>query len=50
MGRIPTSLRLGSPFICSLTAAYAGDFERSKLMKFKEAVLDVMESKPCNIP
>ena len=36
--------------ICALTAAYVDDFERDELMKFKEAGLDVMESKPCNIP
>ena len=36
--------------ICALTAAYVDDFELSELMKFKEAGLDVMESKPCNIP
>ena len=36
--------------ICALTAAYVDDFDRSELMKFKEAGLDVMESKPCNIP
>jgi len=36
--------------ICALTAAYVEDFEREELMKFKEAGLDVMESKPCNIP
>ena len=36
--------------ICALTAAYVDDFERSELMKFKDAGLDVMESKPCNIP
>jgi CheY-like chemotaxis protein len=36
--------------ICALTATYVDDFERSELMKFKEAGLDVMESKPCNIP
>ena len=36
--------------ICALTAAYVDDFERSELMKRKEAGLDVMESKPCNIP
>ena len=36
--------------ICALTAAYVDDFERSELMKFKNAGLDVMESKPCNIP
>jgi CheY-like chemotaxis protein len=36
--------------ICALTAAYVDDFERSQLMKFKEAGLDVMESKPCNLP
>jgi CheY-like chemotaxis protein len=36
--------------VCALTAAYVDDFERSELMKFKEAGLDVMESKPCNIP
>jgi len=36
--------------ICALTAQYVDDFERHELMKFKEAGLDVMESKPCNIP
>lgn len=36
--------------ICALTASYVDDFERSELMKFKEAGLDVMESKPCNMP
>lgn len=36
--------------ICALTAAHVDDFDRSELMKFKEAGLDVMESKPCNIP
>jgi len=36
--------------ICALTAAYVDDFELSELMKFKDAGLDVMESKPCNIP
>ena len=36
--------------ICALTATYVNDFERSQLMKFKEAGLDVMESKPCNMP
>lgn len=36
--------------ICALTATYVDDFEKSELMKFKEAGLDVMESKPCNIP
>lgn len=36
--------------ICALTAAHVDDFERHELMKFKEAGLDVMESKPCNIP
>jgi len=36
--------------ICALTATYVDDFERHELMKFKEAGLDVMESKPCNIP
>lgn len=36
--------------ICALTATYVDDFERSELLKFKEAGLDVMESKPCNIP
>lgn len=36
--------------ICALTAAYVDDFERAQLMKFKDAGLDVMESKPCNIP
>ncbi|KAL3917673.1 MAG: hypothetical protein SGILL_004603 [Bacillariaceae sp.] len=36
--------------ICALTAAVVDDLERSELMKFKEAGLDVMESKPCNIP
>lgn len=35
--------------ICALTATYVDDFERHELMKFKEAGLDVMESKPCNI-
>ena len=36
--------------ICALTATYVDDFEVHELMKFKEAGLDVMESKPCNIP
>jgi CheY-like chemotaxis protein len=36
--------------ICALTATYVDDFERSELMKFREAGLDVMESKPCNMP
>jgi len=36
--------------ICALTAARVEDFDRNELMKFKEAGLDVMESKPCNIP
>ena len=36
--------------ICALTATYVDDFERNELMKFKDAGLDVMESKPCNIP
>mmetsp|Transcript_20893 Transcript_20893/g.48055 ORF Transcript_20893/g.48055 Transcript_20893/m.48055 type:complete len:1295 (-) Transcript_20893:84-3968(-) len=36
--------------ICALTAAHIDDFDRSELMKFKDAGLDVMESKPCNIP
>jgi CheY-like chemotaxis protein len=36
--------------ICALTAAHVDDFERHELMKFKDAGLDVMESKPCNIP
>mmetsp|Transcript_11693 Transcript_11693/g.33654 ORF Transcript_11693/g.33654 Transcript_11693/m.33654 type:complete len:1299 (-) Transcript_11693:91-3987(-) len=36
--------------ICALTAASIEDMERHELMKFKEAGLDVMESKPCNIP
>ena len=36
--------------ICALTAAHVDDFDREELMKFKEAGLDVMESKPCNIP
>mmetsp|Transcript_13043 Transcript_13043/g.24914 ORF Transcript_13043/g.24914 Transcript_13043/m.24914 type:complete len:1243 (-) Transcript_13043:186-3914(-) len=36
--------------ICALTAAQVDDFDRTELMKFKEAGLDVMESKPCNIP
>ena len=36
--------------ICALTATYVDDFQRSELMKFKDAGLDVMESKPCNIP
>ncbi|KAL9189776.1 hypothetical protein ACHAXT_009451 [Thalassiosira profunda] len=36
--------------ICALTAAHVDDFDRTELMKFKDAGLDVMESKPCNIP
>ena len=36
--------------ICALTAAHVEDFDRTELMRFKEAGLDVMESKPCNIP
>ncbi|GKZ00119.1 hypothetical protein MPSEU_000965300 [Mayamaea pseudoterrestris] len=36
--------------ICALTATYVDDFERSELMKFKDAGLDVMESKPINLP
>ena len=36
--------------ICALTAAVVDEMERNELMKFKEAGLDVMESKPCNIP
>ena len=32
------------------TAAHVDDFDREELMKFKDAGLDVMESKPCNIP
>jgi DNA-binding response OmpR family regulator len=36
--------------ICALTATYVDDFELSELMKFKDIGLDVMESKPCNIP
>ena len=36
--------------ICALTAAHVDDFERSELMEFKEAGIDVFESKPCNIP
>jgi len=36
--------------ICALTAAHVDDFDRDELMKFKDAGLDVMESKPCNIP
>jgi len=36
--------------ICALTAAHVDDFDREELMKFKDAGLDVMESKPCNIP
>ncbi len=36
--------------ICALTATYVDDFQVHELMKFKEAGLDVMESKPCNIP
>lgn len=36
--------------ICALTASYVDNFEKSHLRKFKEAGLDVMESKPCNIP
>ena len=35
--------------ICALTATYVDDFEVHELMKFKEAGLDVMESKPFNI-
>ena len=30
--------------ICALTAAHVDDFERSELMKFKDAGLDVFES------
>jgi CheY-like chemotaxis protein/Ran GTPase-activating protein (RanGAP) involved in mRNA processing and transport len=36
--------------ICALTATIVDDFEVHELMKFKECGLDVMESKPCNIP
>lgn len=36
--------------ICALTATYVDDFSKTELMKFKEAGLDVMERKPCNIP
>jgi CheY-like chemotaxis protein len=36
--------------ICALTASYVDDPDRSELMKFKEAGVDVMERKPCNIP
>jgi CheY-like chemotaxis protein len=36
--------------ICALTAAHVDDFDRSELMKFRDAGLNVMESKPCNIP
>lgn len=35
--------------ICALTAAHVDDFDKCELMKFKDAGLDVMESKPCNI-
>ena len=35
--------------ICALTAAHVDDFDRSELMKFRDAGLNVMESKPCNI-
>ncbi len=35
--------------ICALTAAHVVDFDKCELMKFKDAGLDVMESKPCNI-
>lgn len=36
--------------ICALTAQYVDDFEIDDLMKFKDAGIDVMESKPCNMP
>ena len=36
--------------ICALTATNVDDFERLELMRFKEAGLDVFESKPCKIP
>lgn len=36
--------------ICALTAAHVEDFDRTELLRFKDAGLDVMESKPCNIP
>jgi CheY-like chemotaxis protein len=36
--------------ICALTAAHVDDFDRTELMKFRDAGLNVMESKPCNIP
>jgi CheY-like chemotaxis protein/Ran GTPase-activating protein (RanGAP) involved in mRNA processing and transport len=36
--------------ICALTAQYVDDFELDDLMKFKDAGIDVMESKPCNMP
>jgi len=36
--------------ICALTATNVDDFERHELMRFKEAGLDVFESKPCKIP
>lgn len=35
--------------ICALMAAHVDDFDKCELMKFKDAGLDVMESKPCNI-
>uniref|UniRef100_A0A7S1FQS7 Response regulatory domain-containing protein n=2 Tax=Corethron hystrix TaxID=216773 RepID=A0A7S1FQS7_9STRA len=36
--------------ICALTGTYVDDFARTQLKSFKEAGVDVMESKPCNIP
>ena len=36
--------------ICALTAQYVDDFDYDDLMKFKDAGIDVMESKPCNMP
>ena len=36
--------------ICALTAAHVDDLDRSEWIKFRDAGLNVMESKPCNIP
>lgn len=36
--------------ICALTAAHVDDLDRSEWIKFSDAGLNVMESKPCNIP
>lgn len=36
--------------ICALTAQYVDEFDIDDLMKFKDAGIDVMESKPCNMP